>query len=319
MPKIKQVEGLQQLLDSKLDDIQLKSSGELPIDWPNPQESYIPSQVAIKEYIENTVIGDGIFFRSVRFNLTDNDMEANETAADGDLACNLAISEEPILDTGVRVFINGHYEYSGNTINDVCYFSNDGGITAKAFGAEEIGDLLYWNSSIAGYNLAITDTITFKYLVYFNVEIIPGTIGSGDVIGPSGATDSAIALYNTNTGKLLKNSTVIIDTDGRFNSINTTIGTNTTETIDTVGLSISNSVKYNIICENGITDILLEEILVYTDGTLVYYNEYGIIDKGTGLSDLTITFDIHLSNIRLILQNTSLTKSYTVRTSKIII
>jgi hypothetical protein len=53
--------------------------------------------------------------------------------------------------------------------------------------------------------------------------------GSGDVIGPSGATDGAIALFNTTTGKLIKNSGVGIGTSGanvgRLDGNNTYSGT----------------------------------------------------------------------------------------------
>jgi hypothetical protein len=42
--------------------------------------------------------------------------------------------------------------------------------------------------------------------------------GSGDVVGPSSATDSAIAIYNSTTGKLIKNSLVTIDGYGNINT-----------------------------------------------------------------------------------------------------
>lgn len=38
--------------------------------------------------------------------------------------------------------------------------------------------------------------------------------GTGDVVGPASATDTAVALFNTGTGKLIKNSTVLVDTSG---------------------------------------------------------------------------------------------------------
>ena len=41
--------------------------------------------------------------------------------------------------------------------------------------------------------------------------------GSGDVVGPSGATDNAIARYDTTTGKLLQNSPSTIDDNGSMN------------------------------------------------------------------------------------------------------
>jgi hypothetical protein len=53
--------------------------------------------------------------------------------------------------------------------------------------------------------------------------------GAGDVVGPAGATDSAIALFDTTTGKLLKNSGNGIGTSGAnvglLNGNNTYSGT----------------------------------------------------------------------------------------------
>lgn len=43
-----------------------------------------------------------------------------------------------------------------------------------------------------------------------------GGAGTGDVVGPAGATDSAVALYDGATGKLLKNSVVTIDGAGNM-------------------------------------------------------------------------------------------------------
>ncbi len=41
--------------------------------------------------------------------------------------------------------------------------------------------------------------------------------GSGDVVGPAGATDRAIAIYNLATGKIIQNSLVIINASGDVN------------------------------------------------------------------------------------------------------
>jgi hypothetical protein len=40
--------------------------------------------------------------------------------------------------------------------------------------------------------------------------------GSGDVVGPAGATDSAIAVFNGTTGKLIKNSTITVTAAGEL-------------------------------------------------------------------------------------------------------
>jgi len=49
-----------------------------------------------------------------------------------------------------------------------------------------------------------------------------GATGTGDVVGPASATDNAVARFNTTTGKLIQNSSVIIDDNGK---ISTTVST----------------------------------------------------------------------------------------------
>lgn len=43
--------------------------------------------------------------------------------------------------------------------------------------------------------------------------------GLGDVVGPVGATDNAIARFDTTTGKLLQNSTPLVQDDGRISLV----------------------------------------------------------------------------------------------------
>ena len=44
-------------------------------------------------------------------------------------------------------------------------------------------------------------------------------LGGGDVIGPAGATDDALARYDTATGKLIQNSLVILDDAGAMTGL----------------------------------------------------------------------------------------------------
>jgi hypothetical protein len=99
-------------------------------------------------------------------------MAAETTTADHDEACATGISSTP---AGT---INANGAYVGVQVNGVsyvvgdgvrtkdCYFSGDAGATARAFGAIVSGDKLYWNGSVAGFQLAAaTDKISF----FFNV------------------------------------------------------------------------------------------------------------------------------------------------------
>ena len=97
-------------------------------------------------------------------------MSAAVTTTDGSLACSVAIIDRPISSSHVRVFINGVEVSTGGKIypHD-CYFSADGGVTERVLGDERQGDRLYWNGSVANYNLDTIDLIDFIYLIEVNV------------------------------------------------------------------------------------------------------------------------------------------------------
>jgi hypothetical protein len=80
-------------------------------------------------------------------------MSAQNTTADGQLACAVAVAALPIGYVGVDVNGVSYDPGDGTKVGVPCYFSGDGGTTARAQGAIEIGDLLYWNGSVAGFQL----------------------------------------------------------------------------------------------------------------------------------------------------------------------
>jgi hypothetical protein len=77
---------------------------------------------------------------------------------------NIAISATPAGTQYVGVSINGmsYIVGDGSKLFD-CYFSNDVGVTARSFANIVIGDELYWNGIIAGFNLDIIDRIDLYY------------------------------------------------------------------------------------------------------------------------------------------------------------
>jgi hypothetical protein len=88
------------------------------------------------------------------------------TTADGDAATagGDALASTPGGDGYVAVRINGiGVQVGDGNKTKSCYFSADGGTTARAFSAIVAGDRLYWNGSIAGYQLDTSDTIDFIY------------------------------------------------------------------------------------------------------------------------------------------------------------
>jgi hypothetical protein len=76
----------------------------------------------------------------------------------------VAIEYTPFLDSMVHVKINGIEVNLGNGARTKdCYFSNDGGLTAKSIKNIAAGDELFWNGAIAGFELDPSDDIDFEY------------------------------------------------------------------------------------------------------------------------------------------------------------
>lgn len=93
-------------------------------------------------------------------------MVASVTSVDGDLACVTGMSSTPNNGGFVRVSVNGDEPEIGDAVKTKdCYFSGDLGVTARAFNAVASADKLYWNGSIAGYQLSTTDRISFDFNV----------------------------------------------------------------------------------------------------------------------------------------------------------
>jgi len=86
------------------------------------------------------------------------------TAADHDPATASGITHTPASGSMVTVLVNGAQQVLGDGVKTKdCYFSADGGVTAKAIASIVATDVLYWNGSIAGFQLATTDTLSYNY------------------------------------------------------------------------------------------------------------------------------------------------------------
>jgi hypothetical protein len=94
------------------------------------------------------------------------DMTASVTTADNQLACSTAMVNANYGGGYITVTVNGQAQKvgDGTKVGVDCYFSGDSGATARAFSAVVAGDLLYWNGSVAGWQLSATDTIDFSYV-----------------------------------------------------------------------------------------------------------------------------------------------------------
>jgi hypothetical protein len=137
-------------------------TGDVNVNTPT-----IGTEAANKDYVDNaTTIPTS----------QNKAMSANTTTADGQKATNTVVATTPAGDGYVEVLVNGVLAVLGNGVKTKdCYFSADNGSTARLISDIAANDELYWNGSIAGYELTTTDKIDFLY----NVN---GNAGGGEII-----------------------------------------------------------------------------------------------------------------------------------------
>ena len=93
-------------------------------------------------------------------------MVASVTVADEDLATVTVVALTPDSDSYVEVLVGGIMVEVGDGVKTKdCYFSNDGGTTARSIADIASGDTLRWNGSVAGYELKASMEIDFNYIV----------------------------------------------------------------------------------------------------------------------------------------------------------
>jgi|SRR3990170_2062815 len=88
----------------------------------------------------------------------------NTTTMDQEAVANVFITKTPAGDGVVAVYVGGLRVQVGNGVKtEDCYFSPDGGTTARLFADIQAGDQLIWNTVIAGYGVSPSDDIDFDY------------------------------------------------------------------------------------------------------------------------------------------------------------
>lgn len=92
--------------------------------------------------------------------LANKRMPCRATRYDGDLATNIAIQRPPAPGAYVGVCVGGWNVPligDGTKVGCMCFFSGDGGRTARRWGQAQVLDTIHWNPSVAGAQLAETD------------------------------------------------------------------------------------------------------------------------------------------------------------------
>lgn len=95
-------------------------------------------------------------------------LTARTTVNDGDLACNTALLAQPIAAGYVAVRVNGVAVPDvgdGVATGVSCYFTAPASPDPRALAQLTQGDVLRWNGSVAGYQLAPSDVLDIDYEV----------------------------------------------------------------------------------------------------------------------------------------------------------
>lgn len=138
-----------------------------------------------------------------------------------------ALSIRPSASVGLyvasgEVNLLSNYVLGWGTASGLTITSVDTALARNAAGVVEVNngtagtyrDLKLRTLSITGattVNVSAPSTLTGAFLKDDGTWAIPAGGGSGDVVGPSSAGDTSVAIYDGTTGKLLKNSNVAID------------------------------------------------------------------------------------------------------------
>lgn len=97
---------------------------------------------------------------------SNKEMTASVTASDGDQATATTLVAAPAAGSYIEVSVNGvQYTLGDGVLTKECYFSNDGGTTARTLANISATDTLHWNGTVAGFELAATDQIDLNYVV----------------------------------------------------------------------------------------------------------------------------------------------------------
>jgi hypothetical protein len=153
---------------------------------------------------------------------TSQDKDLTPAATSGNFSTTgITISATPQGERYVTVILNGiSYKLAdGSIVGGDCYFSNDGGSSARAISAIEAGDTLYWNGVLTGFNLSISDTIDLDYDV--------DAAGNPEVLAPHAyrheqGADDELTVQNLGAGGASAGQILEADGAGGWDVVNHT-------------------------------------------------------------------------------------------------
>ena len=152
------------------------SGGPIEIDGTPLSGSYLNQGGVVSSFsgrvpflmmIESEGGGGGVAETGVNVR-ADYNQTASVTSSDGD-STGATITYTPFSDSAVIIKVNGLQVNLGDGAKDqACYFSADGGTTARAVADIAANDTLYWMGSIANYELEADDEIDIVYMASSN-------------------------------------------------------------------------------------------------------------------------------------------------------
>jgi len=121
-----------------------------------------PTDVTTKKYVDSTVDSavTGLTYTDIDYNISATDTTGESPV----LATDHQISKIPV--GGVRVYVNGLEINVGPGLMSFFAPESSGTPTPREFEEEQQGDYLWWDPSIAKYQLESTDDIDFVYRTY---------------------------------------------------------------------------------------------------------------------------------------------------------
>ena len=151
--------------------------------------------------------------------------------------------------------------------------------------------ILYGNGSGGFSNVTIGSGISFTG------GTLSATGTGGDVVGPSSATDNALARFNTTTGKLIQNSVVVVNDAGTMSGVESLVFDGSVPAVTTTPgtLWFDSSTDTLNLQQNAITQQIGEEIYVYGKASNTITGEtllQAIVKTGVVGASGVITFGV---------------------------